>query len=142
MREGETPQIPSEVKGRFGSALAALLNGKFGAAWHSFVAALEQAEKWKDPLDGRVIASIVRSTLSSLNDQMLARYGDGWADRVEVPRYIDLPKLMGGGEPSCSFCGKREKDVQQLIATTGVAICNECVGMCNDAIAERHGDSN
>ena len=31
----------------------------------------------------------------------------------------------------CSFCGKSQKQVQQLIAGPGVYICDECVELCN-----------
>src|ERR687886_732818 len=37
----------------------------------------------------------------------------------------------------CSFCGKSQKQVQQLIAGPGVHICDECVELCNEIIEER-----
>ncbi|CAM5298599.1 ATP-dependent Clp protease ATP-binding subunit ClpX [Leifsonia shinshuensis] len=37
----------------------------------------------------------------------------------------------------CSFCGKSQKQVQQLIAGPGVYICDECVELCNEIIEER-----
>ena len=39
---------------------------------------------------------------------------------------------------SCSFCGKSQVDVQRLIAGPDVYICDECVGLCNDIIAQEH----
>ena len=39
----------------------------------------------------------------------------------------------------CSFCGKSQKQVQQLIAGPGVYICDECVELCNEIIEERAG---
>ena len=40
----------------------------------------------------------------------------------------------------CSFCGKTQDQVRRLIAGAGdVYICNECVGVCNDAIADDAG---
>jgi ATP-dependent Clp protease ATP-binding subunit ClpX len=39
---------------------------------------------------------------------------------------------------SCSFCGKSQLDVQRLIAGPDVYICDECVGLCNDIIAQEH----
>ncbi len=43
----------------------------------------------------------------------------------------------------CSFCGKSQKDVKKLIAGPTVYICDECIGLCNDIIAEEvdRGDS-
>ena len=37
----------------------------------------------------------------------------------------------------CSFCGKSQKQVQQLIAGPQIYICDECVGLCNEIIEER-----
>ena len=37
---------------------------------------------------------------------------------------------------SCSFCGKGRKEVKKLIAGPTVYICDECIELCNDIIAE------
>jgi len=36
----------------------------------------------------------------------------------------------------CSFCGKGQDDVRKLIAGPTVYICDECIELCNDIIAE------
>ncbi len=36
----------------------------------------------------------------------------------------------------CSFCGKSQKEVKKLIAGPSVYICDECISLCNDIIAE------
>jgi ATP-dependent Clp protease ATP-binding subunit ClpX len=36
----------------------------------------------------------------------------------------------------CSFCGKSQKQVRKLIAGPGVYICDECIELCNEIIAE------
>ena len=36
----------------------------------------------------------------------------------------------------CSFCGKSREEVRKLIAGPTVHICDECVDLCNDIIAE------
>ena len=41
----------------------------------------------------------------------------------------------------CSFCGKSQKQVQQLIAGPQIYICDECVGLCNEIIEERLSES-
>ncbi|WP_131667997.1 ATP-dependent protease ATP-binding subunit ClpX [Psychrobacter pygoscelis] len=38
--------------------------------------------------------------------------------------------------PQCSFCGKSKDDVQQLIAADNANICNECIELCTDLIAD------
>lgn len=38
--------------------------------------------------------------------------------------------------PSCSFCGKRQDEVNKLIAGPDVNICDDCVKLCSEIIAE------
>src|SRR5260221_9213491 len=42
----------------------------------------------------------------------------------------------GNGTLRCSFCGKSQNDVRKLIAGPTVYICDECIELCNDIIAE------
>ena len=37
---------------------------------------------------------------------------------------------------ACSFCGKSQQEVKKLIAGPTVYICDECIELCNDIIAE------
>ena len=39
---------------------------------------------------------------------------------------------------ACSFCGKSQKEVRKLIAGPTVYICDECIELCNDIIAEEY----
>lgn len=47
--------------------------------------------------------------------------------------------------PHCSFCGKAKSEVKQLIAADDANICNECIELCTDLIADsadsEHSDS-
>jgi len=36
----------------------------------------------------------------------------------------------------CSFCGKSQKEVRKLIAGPGVYVCDECVTLCSEIIAD------
>lgn len=40
--------------------------------------------------------------------------------------------------PKCSFCGKGHDEVKKLIAGPSVYICNECVTLCNEIIADAY----
>ncbi|MBW1685491.1 MAG: ATP-dependent Clp protease ATP-binding subunit ClpX [Deltaproteobacteria bacterium] len=40
---------------------------------------------------------------------------------------------------ACSFCGKNQREVKKLIAGPTVYICDECIELCNDIIAEEYG---
>jgi ATP-dependent Clp protease ATP-binding subunit ClpX len=46
------------------------------------------------------------------------------------------PKGKDGSILRCSFCGKTQDEVRKLIAGPTVYICNECVDLCTDIIAE------
>src|SRR3954451_17164635 len=50
---------------------------------------------------------------------------------MEGKRYGD-----GFGNLCCSFCGKNQREVKKLIAGPTVYICDECIELCNDIIAE------
>ena len=48
-----------------------------------------------------------------------------------------MSRLTDGAEAlKCSCCGKSQKQVRKLIGGSGVYICNECVDLCNEIIAE------
>ncbi len=47
----------------------------------------------------------------------------------------------GGDLVKCSFCGKTQKQVKKLIAGPSVYICDECIDLCNDIIAEELTES-
>jgi ATP-dependent Clp protease ATP-binding subunit ClpX len=40
------------------------------------------------------------------------------------------------GQLTCSFCGKAQNEVKKLIAGPSVYICDECIELCKDIIAE------
>ena len=37
---------------------------------------------------------------------------------------------------TCSFCNKNQSEVAKLVAGPGVYICNECIDLCDQIIAE------
>ena len=45
-------------------------------------------------------------------------------------------KAASGETLRCSFCNKNQNDVRKLIAGPTVFICDECVDVCNDIIAD------
>lgn len=47
-----------------------------------------------------------------------------------MTKYNDLNEIR------CSFCGKPQSQVKRLVAGPDVYICNECVELCQDVIAE------
>ena len=49
-----------------------------------------------------------------------------------------MPKKEEEGSKAyhCSFCGRAQEEVKKLIAGPTVFICDECVGLCNEIIAD------
>jgi ATP-dependent Clp protease ATP-binding subunit ClpX len=45
-------------------------------------------------------------------------------------------KNGSGDQLTCSFCGKAQEEVKKLIAGPAVYICDECIELCKDIIAE------
>jgi len=44
------------------------------------------------------------------------------------------------GQLKCSFCGKPQEQVRKLVAGPGVYICDECIELCKEIIAEELND--
>ncbi|MDV6235242.1 ATP-dependent Clp protease ATP-binding subunit ClpX [Leptospira ellisii] len=51
------------------------------------------------------------------------------------------PGTNGKQKLFCSFCGKEQDAVKRLVAGPGVYICDECISLCNEIIAEDHDHS-
>ena len=51
-------------------------------------------------------------------------------------------KDFQGGQLTCSFCGKSQREVRKLIAGPTVYICDECIRLCTDIIDEENEREN
>lgn len=60
----------------------------------------------------------------------------GFRRRREKP-----PAPPKGKEYRCSFCNKSQREVLKLIAGPNVYICDECVDICNQIVAEPRKDA-
>lgn len=80
-------------------------------------------------------APAAHSIAQALNDVLLTLL-----PRASKEREASSPGKPSGGrrrEMKCSFCGKSQDQVERLIAgPNGVFICSQCVGLCNEIIAE------
>ena len=50
-----------------------------------------------------------------------------------------MSKKSSKSDPHCSFCGRGQSQVEKIVAGTSVRICNECIKLCNDVLAEEEG---
>jgi hypothetical protein len=69
-------------------------------------------------------------------DQSLS-VGDEITIRIVETPECDKPNNREETPIECSFCRKRQDQVEKLIAGPAVFICNECVGDCSAALAKR-----
>lgn len=46
-----------------------------------------------------------------------------------------------GGKLYCSFCGRSQDEVRKLIAGPSVYICDECISLCNEILAEEEREA-
>lgn len=51
---------------------------------------------------------------------------------------MSINNKKGGGYLTCSFCNKGQDEVRKLVAGPMVYICDECIELCNDIIAEEY----
>jgi ATP-dependent Clp protease ATP-binding subunit ClpA len=62
------------------------------------------------------------------------------AIKKELDGYVGPGKQRrrkrGTADLACSFCGKSQKQVKKLIGGPGVHICDECIDLCNEILAE------
>jgi len=68
--------------------------------------------------------------------------GDEIKIKIIDSRTCDEPTSKEILYNECSFCGKKQFDVQKLIAGPNVYICNECVGHCFRAVVDGEPTAN
>ena len=63
-------------------------------------------------------------------------------EQLEIPSFLrdqeDHDKKDKSFPDYCSFCGKSQHEVSNLIAGPTVFICDECVDLCVDIIKEEN----
>jgi hypothetical protein len=93
------------------------------------VLAEEQGHITFDQLNGLLLSTVKPEDITSLMEELSAK----GVQIVEDSASAD-------SEPSCSFCGKVQSEVLQLIAGPRVFICNECVQLCVGIVATQNPD--
>jgi hypothetical protein len=120
--------------------MKALLLRLYPRAWRQrygaeFTALLEQ-----QPLTPALVVDIVRGALDA---HALARRQRRAPANQPQPERWKVDAMEGKRRPyHCSFCGKNQEQVHRLIAGPGgVYICDECIALCNEIIAEEENAS-
>lgn len=52
----------------------------------------------------------------------------------KAKKYDELLKIQREFTLNCSFCGKRQEDVNKLVAGNNVFICDECIELCYEIV--------
>lgn len=67
-------------------------------------------------------------------DKVLSGIEQETASKLETKKKPKVSKKQS--EVRCSFCGKLSEDVSKIIAGPNVNICNECIEICNEILAD------
>ena len=76
--------------------------------------------------------SLVRRRAAKTGESYTAALRHFRTNRQEEPAMGS----MKAATANCSFCGKPNTEVRKLIAGPGVKICDQCIILCNEVIAE------
>jgi len=58
-----------------------------------------------------------------------------WIQEMSDKKIVDKNQPAADGQ-ICSFCGKAVYEVKKLVSGKNVCICDECIGLCNDIMAD------
>ncbi len=104
----------------------------------------------RDYRDAKTMAKGLRRSLADLGTELThsqsleliaQAFGyDNWnilAAKIEAARPAPAPEKRPEDKTLyCSFCSKSQHDVKTLIAGPDTFICNECVALCDDIVAD------
>ena len=54
----------------------------------------------------------------------------------KAKKYEEITFIKNQNSVVCSFCDKRQEDVEKIIASQKAFICNECVDVCADVLKQ------
>jgi hypothetical protein len=93
------------------------------------VLAEQQGHITFDQLNGLLLSTVEPEDITSLMKELSAK-----------GIQIEEDSASAEAALSCSFCGKVQSDVLQLIAGPQVFICNECVQLCVGIVGTQNPD--
>jgi len=75
---------------------------------------------------------LIAKVLGFKDWQVLAAKLEADRSSAPAPEPVSAPSTV-----YCSFCGKSQHDVAKLIAGPSVFICDECIDLCDDIVADQ-----
>ena len=125
----DNPKIPRALSSCLAQASGNIVHQKYKEALSTLEEGLKQNY---DPaeIDGFDLLENVRAVVGVLEYNLRQAYGVDWEKEIRVPKIPD-------GAIRCSFCGKTYAEVAKLITGAEGNICNECIAICNEVLAEQ-----
>jgi hypothetical protein len=124
----ETRKLPPDLLSSLGDARTAIVQQKYREA----LSVLEQGLGRKyDPaeLDSLYLLEHFRGLIFVLEFNLRQAFGIDWQEKAKIPK---IPEKG----TSCSFCGQTYAEVAKLITGAEGNICNECVEICHELLAD------
>jgi hypothetical protein len=111
---------------RFAEALFTLEDG-LRTSYHS-----------SQPIDSKTLIRHLFSFIGLLKLNLEQSFGEKWQEEVlkRMPS-----QHVAALEMCCSFCGQPKDSVSNLIAGPAVNICNQCVDICVEIVADAQSTS-
>jgi hypothetical protein len=102
---------------------------QYHKALYAFEEIMDKLVEAKKSPRGSHVAAELKKLVAALEDSLSFKPpSKSETDRAEAAALV------------CSFCGKNQDEVRKLIAGPAVYICDECIDLCNDIIAEECND--
>ena len=97
--------------------------------------ALEKSAQARDLLAKKIFELITGHPGATGTEELEALLKET-SEEVRVAALQKAATLTRSPSLTCSFCGKSHNEVKKLIASHKVCICNECIDICNEIIAD------
>jgi enoyl-CoA hydratase len=119
----------------FAQSHIAIFRGDYKEALKILLKGLNNLAKTTENVAGQEFIYRCYQVAMVLEDRLKDVYGDEWQDSIEIP---ELPEKAqeDNQEIRCSFCNISQAEVSKIIAGPQVYICNACVAICNEVIAD------
>ena len=112
----------------FTQAEAALRENHFAEALSTLEDGLRSTYHSPEPIDSKTLLRCLFSFIGTLKLNLDQNLGNEW--KAQAQTGIPTPEMC------CAFCGQAKEAVSNLIAGPAVNICNQCVDICVEIIAD------
>ena len=119
-------------------AEAAIRERRFAEALFTLEDGLRSNYHSSHALDSKLLIGHLFGLIGLLKLNLQQNFGEEWQQEIQKRVPIHSTESL---EMQCSFCGQSRDRVSKLIAGPTVNICNECVTICVEIIADAQSKS-